>query len=278
MTSLGVSPPQLTAQVVQAVTPHMGVETWADFSSRLPSQQVKRRDVLQSTGQLRGLTLQNSQHLTRLCNCRWCRCALAALRRPSSHQHLTVVPSCYLSSTQVAGGSYLPAPTLPNQQGAPRASWESGPQRCFRHMYVCTQGANRTATWPLHAFGQHLVSLHLADLPADAQAFVRTQPPLALQRRLRLAAEGAAGNSRKAGPRSSRQAKPAVLNVLFHQRSGDRMLLNVASLLEPQGLSCTFVVRSELSSHLRTPTCLVRSLKMDYSMYTNVSEPGPGRS
>lgn len=146
--------------------------------------------------------------------------------------HLTVQTSRYLSHAQVAGEGYLPAPTLPDQPGAPRTSWEGGPQRCFRHMYVCTQGANRTATWPLHAFGQHLVSLHLADLPADAQALVRAQPPLALQRRLRLAAEGAAGNSRKAGPRSSRQAKPAVLNVLFHQRSGDRMPLNVAELLK----------------------------------------------
>lgn len=68
MTSLGLSPPQLTAQVMQAVTPHMAVETWADFSSRLPSQQVRKLDALQSTGQLRGLTLQNSRHAMGLCN------------------------------------------------------------------------------------------------------------------------------------------------------------------------------------------------------------------
>ena len=40
MTSMGLSPPGFAAQVMEAVTPHVSVETWAEFSSRLPSLQV----------------------------------------------------------------------------------------------------------------------------------------------------------------------------------------------------------------------------------------------
>ena len=40
MTSLGLPMPRFATQVMQAVTPHVAVETWAEFSSRLPSQQV----------------------------------------------------------------------------------------------------------------------------------------------------------------------------------------------------------------------------------------------
>lgn len=42
MTAMGLSPPSFAAQVMAAVTPRMAVETWAEFSSRLPSQQVMR--------------------------------------------------------------------------------------------------------------------------------------------------------------------------------------------------------------------------------------------
>ena len=40
MTSLGLPMPRFAAQVMQAVTPQVAVETWAEFSSRLPSHQV----------------------------------------------------------------------------------------------------------------------------------------------------------------------------------------------------------------------------------------------
>ena len=40
MTPMGLSPPRFAAQVMEAVTPHMAVEAWGEFSSRLPSQQV----------------------------------------------------------------------------------------------------------------------------------------------------------------------------------------------------------------------------------------------
>ncbi|KAI7844598.1 hypothetical protein COHA_001838 [Chlorella ohadii] len=205
MTAMGLSPPSFAAQVMAAVTPRMAVETWAEFSSRLPSQQAP-------------------------------------------------------------GGGYLPVSFQPEQPGGPRASWEGGPQRCFRHMYVCTNGVNTTETWPLHAFGRNLVRHHLDSLPADAQPVVRAQPPMALQRRLRLAAEAKAGGSSSSGmgincPRRNgataagqdcgpggcgpdsgngsgssssggSAAKPAVLNILFHRRGTDRLLLNAAELLE----------------------------------------------
>lgn len=205
MTSMGLSPPSFAAQVMEAVTPHMAVETWAQFSSRLPSQQLP-------------------------------------------------------------GGGYVPAPIVPQQPGAPRASWEGGPQRCFRHMYVCTNGVNSTDSWPLHAFGRQLVKHHLSSLPAEVQPIVQAQPPVALQRRLRLAAEAAAngsgggrggmrcrrgnhaapgwqldntpgGNNPDSSDASGRtgggsEAEPAVLNILFHRRGADRLLLNAAELLE----------------------------------------------
>lgn len=174
---MGLSPPRFAAQVMEAVTPHMAVEAWGEFSSRLPSQQA-------------------------------------------------------------LGGGYLPAPFAPEQPGGPRASYEGTPQRCFRHMYVCTNGVNSTDSWPLHAFGRHLVRHHLDSLPAEAQPLVRTQPPVALQRRLRLAAQASAGGDGKgseyssSGSSSSSSSEPAVLNILFHRRGVDRLLLNAAELLE----------------------------------------------
>ena len=90
-------------------------------------------------------------------------------------------------------------------------------------MYVCTNGVNSTDSWPLHAFGQQLVKQHLSSLPAKARPLVRAQQPLALQRRLRLAA--VVGSDRSA-------TEPAVLSILFHRRGVNRMLLNAAELLE----------------------------------------------
>ncbi|PRW58044.1 hypothetical protein C2E21_3663 [Chlorella sorokiniana] len=213
MTAMGLSPPRFAAQVMEAVTPHMAVETWAQFSSRLPSQPAP----------------------------------------------------C---------GGYLPAPAVPQQPGSPRASWEGGPQRCFKHMFVCTNGVNSTETWPLHAFGRHLAKHHLGSLPPEAQSALQAQPPVALQRRLRMVAEadergssngggssmkcrrcspagpgmeeggstdtsddGGSSGSRSSGGRnsedgSSSKAEPAVLNILFHRRGVDRLLLNAAELLE----------------------------------------------
>lgn len=176
------------------------------------------------------------------------------------------------SISQAPGGGYLPVSVQPEQPGGPRASWEGGPQRCFRSMYVCTNGVNTTETWPLHAFGRNLVRHHLDSLPAEAQPVVRAQPPMALQRRLRLAAEAKAGGSgssnggsgggmgincpRRSGGAAGMQdcggpggcgpdsgsgsssgsggsaAEPAVLNILFHRRGTDRLLLNAAELLE----------------------------------------------
>ena len=124
---------------------------------------------------------------------------------------------------QAPAGGYLPAAILPEQPGGLRASWEGGPQRCFRHVYVCTNGVNSTDSWPLHAFGRHLVKQHLSSLPAKARPLLRAQPAVALQRWLRLAAETGGGRSGTA---------PAVLNILFHRRGVNRMLLNAAELLE----------------------------------------------
>ncbi|PRW57966.1 hypothetical protein C2E21_3662 [Chlorella sorokiniana] len=165
MTSFGLAPPRFASEVMAAVTPHMAVESWAQFSSRLSSQQAP-------------------------------------------------------------GGGYLPAPIAPEQPGGPRASWEGGPQRCFKHMYVCADGVNSTETWPLHAFGRHLAKHHLRSLPAKAQ------PPLALQRRLRLEAEARNASGLTAGTNRSSTTEPAVLSILFHRRGVNRMLLNAAELLE----------------------------------------------
>ena len=162
---------------------------------------------------------------------------------------------------QAPAGGYLPAAILPEQPGGLRASWEGGPKRCFRHIYVCTNGVNSTDSWPLHAFGRHLVKHHLGSLPAEVQPIVQAQPPVALQRRLRLAAEAAAdgsgggrggmrcrrgnhagpgwqldntpgGNNPDSSDTGSGKAEPAVLNILFHRRGADRLLLNAAELLE----------------------------------------------
>ena len=97
-------------------------------------------------------------------------------------------------------------------------------------MFVCTDNINTTQSWPLHAFGQRLVQHHLSRLPPEAQPLVAAQPPQALQRRLRLEAEGGEGGSDSSGGDSS--GEPAVLNILFHKRGLDRLLLNAPELLE----------------------------------------------
>jgi hypothetical protein len=134
-------------------------------------------------------------------------------------------PQPLLPCVQAQGG-YLPAAMLAEQAAD---SYEGGPRRCFRHMFVCMDNINITG-WPLHEYGQHLVR-HYERLGAlSDEKLPRERHPEATQRRIAAAMGGAGSSSSKAD--RSREDTEAVLQIVFQRRGEDRKLLNADELVE----------------------------------------------
>lgn len=135
---------------------------------------------------------------------------------------------------QVPGG-YIPLNPL---QGAgagagmpppPPDSYEGSPQRCFKQMFVCSQGINITS-WPLHGLGQHLVRHYASQL--QSAAAVASEAVVAPQQHQHQPA-GRDGSNAGVLPSSSSSGSEQVLRVIFHKRaSADRQLLNVRELVQ----------------------------------------------
>ncbi len=167
---------------------------------------------------------------------------------------------------QAPGGSgYQPAawavPSAIADSGLP-LSFEGGPQRCFRSLFVCHDGVNISSHgWPLHLMGQRLVehySGQVAELEesaaggaarqtaaAAAAAAAGQAEPQAPSPAARLAAAQAAMQAAEAAAlaatpdspplpgNSSSGSAEVLLRVVFHRRSSpDRQLVNAAELIQ----------------------------------------------
>lgn len=152
------------------------------------------------------------------------------------------------------GGSFLPAdwgqPDAEAGGGSSEPlSWEGGPQRCFRQLFVCSRGLNTTTMgWPLHGLGQRLAR-HYRDLalgevaaelaaavPAGASREERQHQLAALQRSTAAAAAAIEKGRRRRGSTGGKRQEPSgserVLRVVLHRRSSpDRQLLNARELV-----------------------------------------------
>lgn len=161
----------------------------------------------------------------------------------TSHKLLCPSPSLLLQASD--GSGFVPLGWAPPGAGpaTPPLSWEGGPQRCFRRLFVCHRGINITS-WPLHGLGQQLVahyrgSTKLAEVeaavaaaappeqagPAGGEAEAEAPPAGGVQRN--TASSGAVL------PTNSSAGSERVLRVIFHRRrSPDRQLLNAGELVE----------------------------------------------
>lgn len=159
----------------------------------------------------------------------------------------------------MAGGAFVPADVESLAAAAaiwegssggggddrPPLSAEGGPQRCFRHMYVCTAGAEiDIANWPTHGFGLALVEHYRAQLAAwrQQQGADPGGAPWADAAAVAAAAEAAAavgadgavepaGGGGSGGSGGGARGE-RLLRILFQQRSGDRLLINSRELVE----------------------------------------------
>jgi hypothetical protein len=169
MTAEGLAMPRWNLDILQPLS-QLRVETWADFSARLPAAEVVNGN---------------------------------------------------------GSSSFVPAGHTADSEDVPALSVEGGPQRCFRHMFVCTEGLN-TSSWPLHGLGQHLAQRYGQQLSQSWGG--GTAPPrdgstsrLKLQP---LQQQHVAAQQKQEG------ARTRVLRILFHKRSStNRQLLNVEELL-----------------------------------------------
>ena len=216
---MGLEPPRFARQVMAAVNPAIAMETWGQLGARLPSQPVRR----------------GARGPPPRCRCRWrlglwliCRLFGCPIRTSPAHPAPPSPPGRL--PPQAPGGGYQPMEVEPPAEPGAAHSWEGGPQRCFRHMFVCHQDYN-ISHWPLHEFGQRLVRQYWPDLPLQARVTLEGTPAEALQRRLASAA-APAGSSDGGGSSSSAGDGPHVLNIVWHRRGLDRMILNAPELLE----------------------------------------------
>ena len=224
VTAEGHAAPPMNYDVAQPMTP-LRVETWADFSARLPSRQVG--GIWGAAGAHRRGARRAAVGL-RPGHCWSCREPL-----PAPHASLP-------RPVQAPGGSgFAPADLAvqPSGAGVPPLSYEGGPQRCFRRLFVCNRGINIT-TWPLHGLGQRLVRHYSGQLAAEAAGAAGAVPEEA-------AAKGspaneaaqeevatASGALHSASPAAG-SGEEGVLRVVFHKRSSpDRQLLNAAELVQ----------------------------------------------
>lgn len=230
------------------------LETWADFSTRLPARQVRTVDAANG-GQAHGwwAVAAALDAAGRPCWPVVWQPAVLFSMHTSTVCHAWPSASCYL---QVDGGAFVPVDTEALAGGAgearPPLSAEGGPQRCFRSMYVCTAGGEiDVSNWPTHGFGLALVDAYRDQLAAwrqqqrDAQQAQQGQHAGdaaaggAVQ--AKSVAAGTAGGSRGslragtgggAASNSASQGTERVLRVLFQRRDSDRLLLNSQELVE----------------------------------------------
>ncbi|KAI3428186.1 hypothetical protein D9Q98_006566 [Chlorella vulgaris] len=194
VTAEGHAAPQMNHDIMQPLVSQQ-VETWADFTNRLPSSKVN--------------------------------------------------------------GGFVPADGGEGGADSLPPSFEGGPQRCFRRMFVCNRGINITS-WPLHGLGQGLAAHYAGavQLTAAAQATshaLESATAQAASQVLESAAAVAAAQKQpnqaaahKRPDKAARDvAKPAmlptnssagseqVLRIIFHKRaSADRQLLNADELVK----------------------------------------------
>jgi hypothetical protein len=221
MTAEGLAMPRWNLDILQPLS-QLRVETWADFSARLPAAEVVNGN---------------------------------------------------------GSSSFVPAGHTADSEDVPELSVEGGPQRCFRHMFVCTEGLTGGG-WPLHGLGQHLVQHHgrsggekataaaggsSAAAKQGSQAAAAGDSSAAAKQGSQAAAAGgssaaakhgsqaaAAGDSSAAAKQGSQAAAAGgsgaqglrrrgrrqpgaaqVLRILFHRRgTSDRQLLNAKELLQ----------------------------------------------
>ena len=228
MTAEGLSAPDWNYALLQPLSP-LKVETWADFSARLPGAE------------------------------------------PAAAGGGGCVRGGWEGEDAGAAGAGLPL------------SSEGGPQRCFRHMYVCARGINITS-WPLHGLGQHLVK-HYGSLIKAAAAAGQAAPAAARaaageQQQQRQQggddredegsdSAGASGSSRPGGG-------DRVLRIVFHKRSTkDRQLLNAADLLD----RCNrWQYTSRAGQRLRASCAEVRGTERGSLLLAPFLLPAPRRS
>lgn len=156
----------------------------------------------------------------------------------------------------MGGGAFVPLDTealaAGGAQARPPQSAEGGPQRCFKHMYVCTAGGEiEVANWPTHGFGLALVNAYREQLAAwqaqqaqqgqrvggaAAAAVVQAKSVAAGAAAVGAAAGGSAGGLRSVtdGGASSSDSSGSerMLRILFQRRDRDRLLLNSQQLVE----------------------------------------------
>lgn len=170
---------------------------------------------------------------------------------------------------KVDSSGYQPAAWAAPLGGAASSaplSFEGGPQRCFRSLFVCPNGINITGHgWPLHPMGLRLAQHYSSQLaeagrkpeaaggaagavaageaaeetgshePSEQQQVVSLAAKLAAARAAMQAAEAAAVAALPGGAplpsNSSGGSAEVLLRVVFHRRSSpDRQLLNAAEL------------------------------------------------
>jgi hypothetical protein len=173
MTAEGLAMPRWNLDILQPLS-QLRVETWADFSARLPAAEVVNGN---------------------------------------------------------GSSSFVPAGHTADSEDVPELSVEGGPQRCFRHMFVCTEGLTGGG-WPLHGLGQHLVQHHGRSGGEKATAAAGGSSAAAKQGSQAAAAGGSGAQGlRRRGRRQPGAAQ--VLRILFHRRgTSDRQLLNAKELLQ----------------------------------------------
>lgn len=184
----------------------------------------------------------------------------------SKPAHVTCLSSVPLQAP--GGGGYQPATwaaLLGTAEDGPPLSYEGGPQRCFRLLFVCNDGINISSHgWPLHGLGQRLVehySSRAAELDAEGTAGVAAAAGAAAggqqeqQQGQQLVQQSAGPAARLAAAQAAMQAAEAaalaavpdgtplpgnsssgsrevLLRVVFLRRSSpDRQLLNTAELM-----------------------------------------------
>lgn len=243
VTAEGQAAPSMDYDILQPLL-NQRVQTWADFSARLPAVPV-RAWVEHAEWCLLPAVLPALWSPLRV---NWIACPRACPTcracPPSPHS-----PHPYCCWQAPGGSGYLPVEHPSAGRTLPPLSFEGGPQRCFRQLFVCERGINITR-WPLHKLGLRLVkhyqqrnSERLAAAVEEQQAALQQQQqaqgglpkiPWAAQAAADAAAAAVSDRSRS-GKRGKRGSKgERELRIVFHKRSNSdqRQLLNAAELIE----------------------------------------------
>jgi hypothetical protein len=234
VTAEGHAAPQMNHDIMQPLVSQQ-VETWADFTNRLPSSKVRR------TG-----------------GGDWATAEGAAIHPTPANNSCQLPLSCLPVRCLQVNGGFVPADGGEGGADSLPPSFEGGPQRCFRRMFVCNRGINITS-WPLHGLGQGLAAHYAGavQLTAAAQATSHALESATAQAASQALESAAAVPTAQKQPnqaaaqerpdKAARRdvAKPAmlptnssagseqVLRIIFHKRaSADRQLLNADELVK----------------------------------------------